>query len=52
MQTITPYAKKYKIQLNIEYGLMDILLEEFFNEDSNLKTPKKLFLVHPLSPEH
>ena len=42
MQTITPYAKKYKIQLNIEYGLMDILLEDFFNEDSNLKTPKNL----------
>ena len=41
-QTITPYAKKYKIQLNIEYGLMDILLEDFFNEDSNLKTPKNL----------
>ena len=42
MQTITPYAKKYKIQLNIEYGLMDILLEDFFNENSNLKTPKNL----------
>jgi len=42
MQTITPYAKKHKIQLNIEYGLMDILLKDFFNKDSNLKTPADL----------
>lgn len=42
MQTISPYAKKHKILMNIEYGLMDILLEEFFNENSNLKTPSNL----------